>query len=390
MLKKVLFAHDGPLYKDKEGNYYGVTLNDSVRKRFLALGDSVTFIIRVNQIDTDDPPRKLSLIQGPAFNVIELPNAKSIRGFFKNYLKVRSIISKAVEEHDVLVARIPSLTGKLAFHSAKKLTKPTIVECVGCTFDAYWNYNWKGKLIAHYKRFQQAQILKNASHAVYVTNEFLQKRYPTAGESVSCSNVELKAWNDNYLSARLERIAAFDKSRKIVLGTAAALIPYKGQDDVVRAISILHKKGFQFEYRIAGNGDPAYLERIIAKEDVADQVKILGPVPHDKIFEFYSELDIYIQPSKQEGLPRAMIEAMSTACPCLGARTAGIPELIDSAYIFKPGNYVDLAQIISRIDKEALRAMAEDNFRNAKDYRLEVIDDRRHDFYKRFREQFHL
>lgn len=85
-----------------------------------------------------------------------------------------------------------------------------------------------------------------------------------------------------------------------------------------------------------------------------------------------------------------MIEAMSTACPCLGARTAGIPELIDSAYIFKPGDYADLAQIISRIDKEALRAMAQDNFRNAKDYRLEVIDDRRHDFYKRFREQFHL
>jgi len=390
MLKKVLFAHDGPLYKDKNGNYYGVTLNDSVRERFLALGDSVTFLIRVKHLEECELPKRLSIIQNISFDVVEVPNSKSIKGFLKNYWKVRRIVDETVKKHDILVARIPSLSGKLAFYSAKKMGVPTLVECVGCTFDAYWNYDWKGKLIAHYKKYQQANILKNASHVIYVTNEFLQERYPTLGKHVSCSNVELKLWDDNSLTKRVQKIQLFDKSNKIVIGTAAALVPYKGQDDVVRAISLLNKKGLSFEYRVAGNGDPSYLEQIIEKENVADQVKILGPVPHEKMLDFYSNLDIYIQPSKTEGLPRAMIEAMSTACVCLGARTAGIPELIRDEFIFMPGDYHAIAKIILHINNEKMRIAAEENFNNAKSYKFDIINERRLKFYERFKHQFNI
>lgn len=388
MLKKVLFAHDGPLYKDKNGNYYGVTLNDSVRERFLALGDTVTFLIRVQHFTEGELPKRLSIIQNTSFEVIEIPNSKSIKGFIKNYWKVRKIIQRAVKEHDILIARIPSLSGKLAFYSAKSAGIPTMVECVGCTFDAYWNYNWKGKVIAHYKKYQQANILKDASHVIYVTNEFLQKRYPTFGEYVNCSNVELRSWNDRLLTERLRKIQHFDKSKKIVLGTAAALVPYKGQDDVIRAIRLLNQQGLQFEYRVAGNGDPAYLKRIMDKENIADQVKILGPVPHEKMIDFYSDLDFYIQPSKTEGLPRAMIEAMSTACVCIGARTAGIPELIRDELIFMPGDYNALAKIILMTNKAAMRDVAKENFENAASYKLDVINGRRFDFYRKFKKTF--
>jgi len=390
MNKKVLFAHDGPLYKDAKGNYFGVTLNDSVRQRFLTLGDSVTFIIRVKPLEEGQMSSKLSHISNKSFNVIEVPNAKSISGLFRNYLRVRSIVRKAVEDHDILISRIPSLTGKLAFHSARKLGVPTLVECVGCTFDAYWNYNWKGKIIAHYKKYQQAGILKNATHAIYVTNEFLQRRYPTMGHSVNCSNVELRTWNEGFLNARIKRIEDFNKQKKIIVGTAAALIPYKGQADVVRAVGYLKRRGIHLEYRVAGNGDPTYLENVISKEKVADQVTILGPVPREEMLDFYCGLDIYIQPSKQEGLPRAMIEAMSTACPCLGARTAGIPELVSNEFIFKPGDFIELSEIISRIGNIEMLSAAKENFKNAKDYRLEVINDRRMSFYEDFRRQFNF
>lgn len=68
--------------------------------------------------------------------------------------------------------------------------------------------------------------------------------------------------------------------------------------------------------------------------NVADQIKIIGQMPHDKVFTWLDSIDIYAQPSRQEGLPRAMIEAMSRGIPCIGAKTAGIPELIDNKYIF--------------------------------------------------------
>ena len=53
------------------------------------------------------------------------------------------------------------------------------------------------------------------------------------------------------------------------------------------------------------------------------------------MFELLDECDIYLQPSLQEGLPRSVIEAMSRGCACIGAATAGIPELLESEYVVK-------------------------------------------------------
>ena len=57
---------------------------------------------------------------------------------------------------------------------------------VGCVFDAYWNYNWKGKLIAHYKLKEYKRIFHEAPYVVYVTSQFLQNRYPKKRDSISC------------------------------------------------------------------------------------------------------------------------------------------------------------------------------------------------------------
>ena len=44
----------------------------------------------------------------------------------------------------------------------------------------------------------------------------------------------------------------------------------------------------------------------------------MGGVPHNKIFQLLDDIDLYIQPSLQEGLPRSVVEAMSRACPIIG------------------------------------------------------------------------
>jgi glycosyltransferase involved in cell wall biosynthesis len=381
---KVLFVHDGPLYTDGKGAYFGISFNDPLRMRYLQLGSEITFMTRVKLLEQNTEGR-YSLIRNENFNVISIPNFKGILLYLKNKKEAENIIEKAVLEQDIIVARLPSATGAMAVKYAHKYMKPLLVEYVGCTFDAYWNFNWKGKIIAFYKMLQQKSIMRKVPYSIYVTKDFLQRRYPTYGHYISCSDVELKEMQQSQLLDRLRNITERDNSKPLLLATLAAIdVRYKGQADVIKAIAQLKKERIFFRYHIVGKGDSTYLKEIIKKYDVEDLVTIVGALKHEEVFEFLSKIDLYIQPSRTEGLPRAPIEAMSLACPVLGSNAGGIPELIGEDMIFKAGDIGDIAQKLKMVNKELMLKHAKRNFEEAKLYQKRVLAERRLDFYKRF------
>ncbi|MGR5879862.1 glycosyltransferase [Bacillus pacificus] len=93
-----------------------------------------------------------------------------------------------------------------------------------------------------------------------------------------------------------------------------------------------------------------------------------------------------LQPSRQEGLPRALIEAMSRGLPALGARTAGIPELLESEFIFSntKKNIDEICAILKKFNNEVMIAQSNRNYIEAKKYDKEVIETRRKNFFKKF------
>ena len=382
--RKVLFAHDGPLYFDSEGNYYGIHLTEKLKQRYLQLGQKVTFVIRTRALP-HEKGNNFSKISNDNFKVLAIPNYKSFTKYFRLRRKADKIIEKAVIEHDITVVRLPSGAGAIAVKYAKKHKKPLLAEMVACTWDAYWNYNWKGKLVAPYFYFRLKKRLKDLPYVIYVTGEFLQKRYPTKGKQTNVSNVELAPLKQADLKNRLNKIERWDGTSPLVLSTIAALnVPYKGQADVIKALADLKKKGLVFNYKLIGGGEPSRLKDLIANLGLEKEVEVIGQLPHEKIFDFLEEIDIYIQPSKQEGLPRAVIEAMSKACPVIGANTGGIPELISPEYIFKKGSPKQIAAILSIIEKNTLKKMARENFEKSKEYQLEILSKRRKDFFAQF------
>ena len=87
----------------------------------------------------------------------------------------------------------------------------------------------------------------------------------------------------------------------------------------------------------------------------------------------------------QEGLPRALIEGMSRACPAIGSTTAGIPELLENEVIFKRGNVKELKKVLERTIEGNLLRMAIRNFRKAKEYELSALNARRREIYNQYR-----
>lgn len=81
-------------------------------------------------------------------------------------------------------------------------------------------------------------------------------------------------------------------------------------------------------YIIGGNGpDLPALRRQIAADGLADRVRLIGPVidPGD----FLPAFDLFVMPSRFEGLPYALLEAGLAARPVVATRVGGIPEIVE-------------------------------------------------------------
>ena len=390
---KGLFCYDGPLIKDNFGDYYGIALNNETFSRYYSIASHLTLAISTKNIEKDDELNKYSKIDLNDLEIISLPSLTSLNGMLFSRGEVKEILIKLMTKVDFVIVRLPSFIGNMSVRIAKKLNKPCLIEMVGCSWGAYWNHSLKGKLIAPFMYYATKKNVREAEYVVYVTNEFLQKRYPTNGESTNCSNVILTQFDDTILEKRLEKINALDDSSKIIIGTIAAVdVRYKGQQYVIKAIGKLKERGItNFEYQIVGDGNQSYLKKIAKRYDVLDQVKFLGVLPHHKVFEWLDTIDIYVQPSRQEGLPRALIEAMSRGLPAFGARTAGIPELIEPEFIFSntKKNIDEICKLIMSFNnKEIMLTQAKRNYEESKKYDKEIIERRRISFFKKFRRTF--
>lgn len=291
-------------------------------------------------------------------------------------------IESAVTAADLVVARLHSIVGMRVLNYAHNRGKKCFAELMGDAWDGLWNHGLVGKLIAPYVFLMTKKVTWNADYALYVTNEFLQKRYPCKNPSVAASNVQLVEVSENVLHKRLQRIKGRDWKELRIMTTAAVDVRYKGQEYVIKAIPALNKSGIRVKYLLVGGGDQAYLKDVARKCDVEDQVEFVGRLPLSEVFDLLDTVDIYIQPSLQEGLPRSVIEAMSRGCPAVGAKTAGIPELLSPECVVKRKSAKDIAETISRIANRAkMMELAKRNFEEAKNYQNSVLDAKREAYF---------
>lgn len=376
MTRKLLFAHDDRVTIDGKGVPSSFNYTRHLIDRYRYLADQATFAVRCSEADPvrwyDDA------------TIACIPEMKHGMALAR-YGAARRTVEKLVADHDVVVARLPSLIGSWALRAAWRHRKPVIIEFVGCPWDALWNHSLKGKLVTPFFWAKNRVLVSQAEYVVYVTEHFLQNRYPTSGFAIACSDVEVELVPDEQLAQRRERFRQLGSTSPFVLGTIANLdVRYKGHDLVIRALAALGDSGKRFIYRMIGPGDPGRLWRLGESLGIQDQLEFVGGLSREAIPGALDEIDVYIQPSRQEGLPRAMIEAMARGCVVLGARTGGIPELLDSEWVFPSGDWKAISDRLKDISKADLDQASQRNHAVAAGYQLDVLNERRQKFYDRF------
>ena len=112
---------------------------------------------------------------------------------------------------------------------------------------------------------------------------------------------------------------------KVILLSVGELIKRKNHETVIRALARL--KNDNLIYVICGQGElEEYLKKLVRDLGIEEQVLFLGY--REDVSEIYSAADVFVFPSYQEGLPRALLEAMASGLPALCSNIRGNSDLM--------------------------------------------------------------
>ncbi|MFJ8257596.1 glycosyltransferase family 4 protein [Peribacillus asahii] len=358
-------------FSEKKGSYYYSGANvqhySTVSQHF----EDIIFVARNNPYESSG-----NLI-AEKYQVYLVDSVVNHRKFIRNFNKLNDVLEDVVKRSDVVMCF--GLNGYFAYKKAIKYNKPTIVYIGGCVYDTLVNMDSKlKKALAPIMMSMVKEMAKNANFVHYVDG-YLVDKYPTRGEKLICPSAKITI-NPEVMKTRESNIQ--QKMKKTTIG----LIGYthnkiKGIDTAIKSLKIL---GENYRLQIVGRGEHTWLDNLAKSLGVEKQVEFLGVMSgREAIFNWLDTIDIYIQPSVTEGMPRATIEAMSRACPVVSSHAGGLRNIVNEKFRIDAGNYTALADKIRMIgeNKSLMLKQAQNSFNVAKKFDSNVLNGKRNQFY---------
>jgi glycosyltransferase involved in cell wall biosynthesis len=377
---RFLRGPDGAVFSTKS---YG---HSFFAKRYLRVFDEVTILTRTapapDGVTAGEPT------EGPGVTVASLGDWQGPLGLLRAWRPLRAEIDLQLGSADAVLLIAPGMLAPLARTRLRRQLRPYGVEVVGDPFDAMAPGSMHHPLrpLLRWSATRQLRDLcATAAATAYVTREALQRRYPCPAYSVGVSDVELPA---DVLAGAPRPPGSFAAPHTVItVGTMAQL--YKAQDVLIDAIANCASSGLDVRLVLVGDGrHRAELAARPAAQRLAGRVTFTGALPAGgPIRAALDAADLFVLPSYQEGLPRAMVEAMARGLPCIGSTVGGIPELLPAENLVPPGDVGALAKKIREVlgDRDRLARMSARNLEVAREYREDLLDAKRLGFYEELR-----
>lgn len=182
------------------------------------------------------------------------------------------------------------------------------------------------------QRFKDAFSLADK---VQVISNFLgawAKRQGYQGEPVLVPNaVNVKHFSQEFMASDLDKVRQElgRKSVSVFLVTTSRLVPKNGVDSVIEALVSLPRK---VEFIVFGIGPEEENLMNLAKHfGVEERVHFLGQIDHEVMPKYLKACDIFIRPSRSEGMGNSFIEAMAAGLPVIATQEGGIADFLFDA-----------------------------------------------------------
>lgn len=225
-------------------------------------------------------------------------------------------------------------------------------------------------------KFFRKLIIKKADVITAISNylkDYARRFNKRAKIMIVPNGVDIDNFAKEYSYGELSMLADWlgIKPGERVIVTVSRLVPKNGIDILIKAFKILNCKLKTVNCKLVLIGDGEQKEKLVllAKElGIFDKVIFVGSVSHAELPKYLKIADVFVRPSRSEGLGSAFLEAMAAGTPIIGTKVGGIPDFLkdgETGVFCKIDDSEDLADRISLIlnDKD----LAEKLKKNAKE-----------------------
>jgi len=376
-------------------------------QRYRAVFDEVNVVARV---EPRPIPPGWQRVDGAGVRVSRVPYYLGPMQYLARLRAVRSAVRSQLRPGQAVVIRAPGQLANVSFSNLARTGYPYGLEVGGDPHEAFGRGAVRHPLRPLFRFWFTAalkQQCRRAQAVAYVTESVLQRRYPCARYSISASDVEIsgealslspKVFITSYSNVELRDDAFVNSRPTLAAGRMATLVfvgslsqMYKGPDILIRAAAGCIRRRLDLRLVLIGDGKHrAGLEDYARAHGIGARVRFLGELAAgEAVRAELDQADLFVLPSRTEGLPRAMVEAMARGLPCIGTAVGGIVELLPPEDLVPPGDAAALAATIETClrDPARLQRMSRRNLAKAREYREEVLCERRIAFYRHLKEQ---
>lgn len=378
----VLFYHEGEYYfKDEEWHKF--------YKRYLRIFENLKIVVRVVYEECLLPKR--IKVDDSRIEIVHIENFSGPFQYAKVYGKIGKSLQNITDGCDAAVIRVPSTIGQRVAQAVIASNLPYAVEVV---YDAEDGWRSEKNLVHKFLWMnidrQMRGICNKADGVSCVTEYYLQRHY---------FSKKTGAFKSHYSTLELAKSfytgpKGFPTKTPYVVTNVANQIQFKGRkgfNEIIEAIRILKDRGVKVIAKFVGQsyrGGVEKLQELSKKLGVDDQIEYMGYLSRLELDSFLSNVDVFVMPTRAEGLPRVVIEAMAKGLPVITTPVSGNPELVSEHFLVE---YEDINKLADRIqelltNRLLYEATSKENFENSIKYEASALEKRRDDFYSKLKD----
>lgn len=388
-MAKLLLSCDDYIFRHQGRYYYKNKEWFDFYQRYLRIFEQLRIVNRC--IEETILKKERVLVNDPRIEIVPIPIFHGPKQYLKVYFRIGKILRHITQSCDVAILRLPST---VAQRVCKKVIESGIPYATEIVYDAHADVVASSNL---FERILFTTIDNNVTSLCYtsdgiscVTEHFLQQRYYSKKQ---------RSFTSSYSSLSLDKSfygheRQFPVHSPLVITHVANQVDFngrKGQKELMQTVKLLKEQAIFVKVKFAGDNYNDGIPKLkhFAKElGISDQVEFVGFLSRVELDCFLTTSDLFVLPTKAEGLPRVLIEAMAKGLPCVSSNVSGIPELLSTQYLVDFSDIQGIAEIIKKLvtSKNEYQSASLANFVKSKQFEASILEKRRDTFYSKLKE----